>query len=57
MTTTPAPDDAPPPSAGASRTGDFVPPMLARFNNMSDLLLLDPIHDVDEQGWPRERPR
>ncbi|WP_018232755.1 PqqD family protein [Thioalkalivibrio thiocyanodenitrificans] len=29
---------------------------LERFNDMQDLLLLDPIHDVDESGWPsRER--
>ena len=49
--------EAAPPSDGAGRIGNFAPPVLARFNNMSDLLLLDPIHDVDEQGWPRERPR
>lgn len=30
----------------------FEPPTLERYTNMSDLLLLDPIHDVDEQGWP-----
>lgn len=29
---------------------------LAKYTNMSDLLLLDPIHDVDEQGWPHRRP-
>jgi hypothetical protein len=28
---------------------------LAKYTNMSDLLLLDPIHDVDEQGWPHRR--
>jgi hypothetical protein len=28
---------------------------LSKFTNMSDLLLLDPIHDVDEQGWPHGR--
>lgn len=33
----------------------FSAPTLARFTNMSDLLLLDPIHDVDEQGWPSKR--
>lgn len=30
----------------------FVPPTLAVHDNMADLLMLDPIHDVDEQGWP-----
>ncbi|MCW5983229.1 MAG: PqqD family protein [Bryobacteraceae bacterium] len=29
---------------------------LSKHTNMSDLLLLDPIHDVDEQGWPSQRP-
>jgi hypothetical protein len=33
----------------------FTPPALSRFTNMSDLLLLDPIHDVDEHGWPSRR--
>lgn len=28
---------------------------LEKFTNMSDLLLLDPIHDVDEQGWPHSK--
>ena len=26
-----------------------------RYTDMSDLLLLDPIHEVDEQGWPALR--
>ncbi len=30
----------------------FEPPELAVFSDMQDLLLLDPIHDVDESGWP-----
>jgi hypothetical protein len=32
--------------------GDFIPPRLQRFSDMQDLLLLDPIHQVDESGWP-----
>ncbi len=28
---------------------------LEKFTNMSDLLLLDPIHDVNEQGWPHSK--
>jgi hypothetical protein len=27
-------------------------PRVQRFSDMQDLLLIDPIHDVDEQGWP-----
>ena len=34
----------------------FLPPKLERFDDLQDLLLLDPIHAVDESGWP-ERPR
>jgi hypothetical protein len=30
----------------------FEPPLFERFTDMEDLLLLDPVHDVDEQGWP-----
>lgn len=31
---------------------DFTPPVLQKFTDMQDLLLLDPIHEVDEKGWP-----
>lgn len=34
----------------------FEPPRVEKHTNMSDLLLLDPIHDVDEQGWPARKP-
>ena len=27
-------------------------PTLQKFTDMQELLLLDPIHDVDETGWP-----
>lgn len=47
--------------AGASRpfeptfgSADFAPPRLERYTDMQDLLMLDPIHDVDEQGWPNQ---
>ena len=30
----------------------FEPPVLEKFSDMADLLLLDPIHEVDEAGWP-----
>ena len=32
--------------------GQFQAPSIERFSDMQDLLLLDPIHDVDEAGWP-----
>lgn len=30
----------------------FVAPHLTKFSDMQELLLLDPVHDVDETGWP-----
>lgn len=30
----------------------FEPPVLHSYTDMQDVLLLDPIHDVDETGWP-----
>ncbi|MBM3181572.1 MAG: PqqD family protein [Chloroflexi bacterium] len=30
----------------------FQAPSLHKYTDMQDLLLLDPIHEVDEQGWP-----
>ncbi len=32
-------------------------PRLEVYTDMKDLLLLDPVHDVDETGWPAERKR
>jgi hypothetical protein len=34
----------------------FNPPMLHKYSDMQELLLLDPIHDVDEAGWPKPNP-
>ena len=31
----------------------FNAPLLNKFSDMQELLLLDPIHDVDEAGWPK----
>ena len=32
--------------------GQFAAPVLYKYADMQDLLALDPIHDVDETGWP-----
>ncbi len=57
---TPAADGLPaslPPSAnGHAAHPPFEPPMLEKFTDMADLLLLDPIHEVDEMGWPHAAP-
>lgn len=29
---------------------------LEKYTDMQELLLLDPIHDVEEAGWPRAKP-
>jgi len=34
----------------------FQMPTLNVHSDMEDLLLLDPIHDVDETGWPQPKP-
>jgi hypothetical protein len=31
---------------------EFQPPALERFDDLKELLLLDPVHDVDDAGWP-----
>jgi hypothetical protein len=31
---------------------EFQPPVLERYDDLRDLLLLDPVHDVDNAGWP-----
>jgi hypothetical protein len=43
-----APPDTPPPADATS----YAPPTLSRFDDMQEMLLLDPIHDVAETGWP-----
>ena len=46
------PADLPP----LSDASDFHPPVLQKYTDMQDLLLLDPIHEVDESGWPKPKP-
>lgn len=35
----------------------FSPPVVERFTEMQDLLTLDPIHEVDDLGWPHAAHR
>ncbi len=36
--------------------GTYEPPAIQRFDDMQELILLDPIHEVDEsEGWPRAK--
>jgi hypothetical protein len=41
-----------PPDPGPGR----VKLALQRYTDMQDLIVIDPIHDVDETGWPNRRP-
>ncbi len=34
----------------------FTPPVLCEYTDMQELLLLDPIHEVSNQGWPVRQP-
>lgn len=51
----PAPSGAALPASNGAVDGDrphFERPVLHKYTDMEDLLLLDPIHDVGEKGWP-----
>ena len=46
---------APKPAAG--NLPRFVAPQLDKYTDMQELLLIDPIHEVnDDHGWPKMRP-
>jgi hypothetical protein len=34
----------------------FEPPALEKYTDMQDLVLIDPVHQVDDTGWPHKRP-
>jgi hypothetical protein len=34
--------------------GGYAAPQLSTYTDMQELLLLDPIHEVDESGWPSQ---
>jgi len=38
----------------AFKRSSFVEPLVERFTDMQNLLLLDPIHEVTEEGWPQQ---
>lgn len=37
---------------GSHAQAQFVQPVLAKFTDMQDIILLDPVHEVDASGWP-----
>ena len=46
--------DTPPPLAPEDPpTAEYAPPVMEKFEDMQDLILLDPVHEVDaREGWP-----
>ncbi len=45
---TPVLEESAPPSGQLT----FEPPVLQKYTDLEDLLMLDPIHETDEVGWP-----
>lgn len=43
----------PPPAAAAARV-PFPGLAIHRFTDLEELLFLDPVHEVDETGWPQQ---
>lgn len=47
---------APPAEAAVDGPEPYLPPLFERFTDMGDLLLLDPVHEVEDQkGWPHSK--
>jgi hypothetical protein len=44
------------PSHNGHEKPSFNLPLLHKYSDMQELLLLDPIHDVDDAGWPKPNP-
>ncbi len=40
------------PAPRADAAGVFAAPVLEKFTDMQDLVLIDPVHEVTEAGWP-----
>ena len=49
------PPDLPAPTCSEAEAPPYRPPVLNKHTDMESLLLLDPIHDVSEQGWPERK--
>lgn len=51
--------DGAPPASALEASGEkqlFSAPRLDKFTDMQDLILLDPVHEVDSRGWPHAAP-
>lgn len=43
----------PPEDATSPEKKPFLEPKIEKYEDMQEMLLADPVHDVDEMGWPR----
>jgi coenzyme PQQ synthesis protein D (PqqD) len=49
-------DGAPASAPELEQTGSaFDPPRLEKYTDLQDLIMLDPIHEVEPEGWPAPR--
>ena len=46
----------PPNRAQPGARSPFSTPRLEKFTDMQDLILIDPVHQVDQAGWPHVKP-
>jgi coenzyme PQQ synthesis protein D (PqqD) len=47
---------APSTNGASSGSKTFEAPRLEKYTDMQDLVLLDPVHEVDSTGWPAPKP-
>jgi Coenzyme PQQ synthesis protein D (PqqD) len=43
-------------NATARPPAEYARPTISRFDDVAEMLLLDPVHDVSEVGWPHPAP-
>ena len=48
-------EQAPAIAGAPNKANTFSLPLLQKYTDMEEMLLLDPIHEVDEHGWPSAR--
>jgi Coenzyme PQQ synthesis protein D (PqqD) len=44
------------PASPDSPAEEWQPPVLEKYTDMQDLVLLDPVHEVEPAGWPHAQP-
>lgn len=47
---------APVPATDEQERLPFEPPELEKYEDLQDIILLDPVHKVDDRGWPHAAP-